>query len=201
MRAFDYIIVGAGSAGRVLAHRLSADPDVSVLLIEAGDRDTNPLIAMPRGYAELGTEAGQQAAALQHQQTRRGPLDIDANYLSTEHDRTTSVDVFRTIRRLFATDPLAERIGHETVPGPGVQTDQEIIDAGLTLGSSGYHTMGTCAMGPHDDDVVDPRLRMRGVSGLRIMDASVLPTMVSGNLNGPVSALARRAADFILQPV
>jgi choline dehydrogenase-like flavoprotein len=126
------------------------------------------------------------------------PLDIDANYLATEHDRTTALDVFRGMRRMFATSPLAERIERETIPGDGVQTDQEIIDAALTVGGSGYHTVGTCAMGPNDDDVVDPRLRVRGVTNLRVVDASVLPTMVSGNLNGPVSALAWRAADFIV---
>jgi choline dehydrogenase len=126
------------------------------------------------------------------------PLDIDANYLATEHDRTVSVDVFRAMRRLFATGPLAKRIERETVPGPGVQADKEIIDAGLTLGTPGYHAIGTCAMGPDDDDVVDPRLRVRGVTNLRVVDASVLPIMVAGNLNGPVSALAWRAADLIL---
>jgi choline dehydrogenase-like flavoprotein len=127
------------------------------------------------------------------------PLDIDANYFATEHDRTTAVGVFRGIRRLFATGPLADRIARETVPGHRVQADQEIIDAALTTGGCGYHAIGTCAMGPDDADVVDPRLRVRGVANLRVVDASVLPTMVSGNLNGPVSALAWRAADFIIQ--
>jgi choline dehydrogenase-like flavoprotein len=126
------------------------------------------------------------------------PPDIDANYFATEHDRTTSLDVFRAIRALFATEPLASRIVCETVPGPSVVSDEEIIDAGLALGGCGYHTIGTCAMGPNDDDVVDPRLRVRGVTNLRVVDASVLPIMVSGNLNGPVSALAWRAADLIL---
>jgi choline dehydrogenase len=127
------------------------------------------------------------------------PLDIDANYFATEHDRTTAVGVFRAIRRLFATGPLAERIEHETIPGDGVQGDEEIIDAGLATGGCGYHAIGTCAMGPDDDDVVDPELRVRGVTNLRVVDASILPIMVSGNLNGPVSALAWRAADFILE--
>jgi choline dehydrogenase len=125
-------------------------------------------------------------------------LDIDPNYLATAHDRETSVGVVRGLRRLFATEPLATRIVHETVPGPGVQGDQEIIDAGLDLGGCGYHAIGTCAMGPNDDDVVDPQLRVRGVTNLRVVDASVLPTMVSGNLNGPVSAIAWRASDLIL---
>jgi choline dehydrogenase-like flavoprotein len=127
------------------------------------------------------------------------PLDIDANYFATEHDRATAVDVFRAMRRLFASEPLAKRIEHETVPGHAVQTDQEVIDAGLAMGGCGYHAIGTCAMGPDDDDVVDARLRVRGVSNLRVVDASVLPIMISGNLNGPVSALAWRAADFIAE--
>jgi choline dehydrogenase-like flavoprotein len=103
------------------------------------------------------------------------------------------------VDRLFTTTPLAERIERETVPGPAVQTDQEIVDAGLVMGGCGYHAIGTCAMGPDDHDVVDPRLRVRGVTNLRLVDASVLPIMVSGNLNGPVTALAWRAADFIAE--
>lgn len=126
------------------------------------------------------------------------PLDITPAYYATDHDRTTSVDVFRGIRRLFATTPLATRIEHETAPGHDVNTDAEIIDAGLVEGSCGYHASGTAAMGPSDDDVVDSRLRVRGVDNLRIVDASVLPIMISGNLNGPISALAWRAADYIL---
>lgn len=73
-----------------------------------------------------------------------------------------------------------------------------IIDAALDKGYCGYHAVGTCAMGPSDDDVVDPSLRVRGVHNLRVMDCSVMPTMVSGNLNGPAIAMAWRAADLIL---
>jgi choline dehydrogenase len=118
------------------------------------------------------------------------PLDIDPNYYATEHDRTTAVSVFRAMRRLFASGSLRRWIERETVPGHGVQSDQEIIDAALTTGSAGYHAIGTCAMGPNDDDVVNPRLRVRGVTDLRVVDASVRPIMISGDLNGPVSALA-----------
>lgn len=127
------------------------------------------------------------------------PLDIDPGYLRTDHDRATSVDVFRAVRRLFATAPLADRVAHETAPGRTVRTDQEIIDAGLATGTCAYHASGTAAMGPDHDDVVDARLRVRGVTGLRVVDASVLPIMVSGNTNGPITALAWRAADQVLE--
>lgn len=77
-------------------------------------------------------------------------------------------------------------------------TDDELVDSALDGGYCGYHAVGTCAMGPGDDAVVDDRLRVRGVDGLRVVDCSVLPTMVAGNLNGPIMAVAWRAADFIL---
>ena len=86
----------------------------------------------------------------------------------------------------------------ETVPGPGVQSDDDVMEANLADGYCGYHAIGTCAMGPNDSDVVDPDLRVRGVENLRIMDCSVLPVMVAGNLNGPMMAMAGRAADLIL---
>jgi choline dehydrogenase len=126
------------------------------------------------------------------------PPDIVANYLTSEHDRRVGVAVFRRMRELFATNPIAKRITVETLPGPSVRDDEEIIDAALEHGYCGYHAMGTCAMGPHDDDVVDAQLRVRGVANLRIVDASVLPVMLSGNLNGPVMAIAWHAADLIL---
>ena len=86
----------------------------------------------------------------------------------------------------------------ETRPGSAVQSDDEVVDAALDQGYCGQHAVGTCAMGPNDDDVVDPSLRVRGVDKLRIMDCSVMPTMVSGNLNGPAMAMAWHAADLIL---
>jgi len=79
-----------------------------------------------------------------------------------------------------------------------VEDDDRIIDAGLEHGYCGYHTIGTCAMGTADSDVVDSQLRVRVVDNLRVMDASVLPVMVAGNLNGPIMAMAWRAADLIL---
>ncbi|MBG0857140.1 GMC family oxidoreductase N-terminal domain-containing protein [Streptomyces spinoverrucosus] len=126
------------------------------------------------------------------------PLTITPNYYGSEHDRTVGTALFRRMRELFETVPIADRITAETLPGSETRDDREIIDAGLEHGRCGYHAIGTCAMGPAETDVVDPELRVRGVQGLRVVDCSVLPTMVSGNLNGPIMAMAWRAADLVL---
>lgn len=125
------------------------------------------------------------------------PVRIDPNYLGTEYDRAATANLLRRMRAIFEQSPLAEHVSHETYPGPAVQSDEELVDAALDGGYCGYHATGTCAMGPSDDDVVDNQLRVRGVDGLRVVDCSVLPTMVAGNLNGPMMAMAWRAADFI----
>src|SRR5690606_9629100 len=108
------------------------------------------------------------------------PLDIDPGFLITTHDRENGAALFRTMRRLFSQSPVADHLVAETRPGADVSSDQAIIDSALTQGYCGYHAIGTCAMGPEDDDVVDSALRVRGVRNLRIMDCSVMPTMVSG---------------------
>jgi choline dehydrogenase len=125
------------------------------------------------------------------------PPEVTAEYYTTDHDRQVGVGLFRKMRELFAAAPIAKRIDHETLPGRAVVDDQAIIDAALEHGYCGYHAIGTCAMGPADDDVVDAQLRVRGVDGLRVMDASVLPLMVSGNLNGPVMVMAARLAQML----
>jgi choline dehydrogenase len=126
-------------------------------------------------------------------------LQIEPNYFTTDHDRKTGANVMRRMREIFEQSPIAERISHEMFPGDRAQSDDEIIDSALDGGFCGYHAVGSCAMGPDDDDVVDSALKVRGVDSLRVVDCSVMPTMVAGNLNGPVMAMAWRAADFILQ--
>lgn len=126
------------------------------------------------------------------------PVRIDPNYLGTDYDRQTTANLLRKMRSIFEQSPLAEHIVRETYPGPDVHSDADLIDAALDGGYCGYHATGTCAMGPSDDAVVDHQLRVRGVENLRVVDCSVMPTMVSGNLNGPMMAMAWRGADFIL---
>jgi choline dehydrogenase-like flavoprotein len=125
------------------------------------------------------------------------PPEIEPRFFTTGHDREKGAALFRTMRRLFGESPIADYLVGETRPGTEVVTEQAIIDAALDGGYCGYHAVGTCAMGPADDDVVDSSLRVRGVHNLRVVDCSVMPTMVSGNLNGPAMAMAWRAADLI----
>ncbi|KQY06923.1 GMC oxidoreductase [Mycobacterium sp. Root135] len=129
----------------------------------------------------------------------KSPSDIDPNFFDTDYDRSVTIALFSKMRQLFAQDPIASLISHETTPGADVVSDDGIIDAALDKGYCGYHAVGTAAMGPRDDDVVDSRLRVRGVEHLRIVDCSVMPTMVSGNLNGPMMAMAWRAAELMTE--
>ncbi|MBX7433899.1 GMC family oxidoreductase N-terminal domain-containing protein [Mycobacterium sp. Y57] len=126
------------------------------------------------------------------------PLRIDPNYLGSDYDRETIAHLQRKMRAIFEQSPIADRVSRETYPGRSVDSDAELVDAALDGGYCGYHAIGTCAMGPGDDDVVDGRLRVRGVDRLRVVDCSTMPTMVAGNLNGPMMAMAWRAADLIL---
>jgi choline dehydrogenase-like flavoprotein len=127
------------------------------------------------------------------------PARICPNYLTADIDRHTSVAMVRYMRKLLQQPSLRPYLDKEITPGPAVQSDAEIIDAFGRCGQSGYHAAGTCKMGTDAMSVVDERLRVRGVDGLRVVDLSVFPTMISGNTNGPVMALAWRAAQLILE--
>ncbi|AMG35604.1 GMC family oxidoreductase [Achromobacter xylosoxidans] len=126
---------------------------------------------------------------------------MQPNYLSTELDRRMTVAAVKYARRLAATEPLAGLMKREFRPGPDVQSDDEILHFCREYGATIFHPSGTAKMGPRSDPmaVVDERLRVHGVSGLRVVDCSIMPTLVSGNTNVPVVMLAERAADFILQ--
>ena len=122
---------------------------------------------------------------------------IDARFLETETDRAAVAPVLGIARTVLAEPPTAALIGAEEFPGPSVGTGRETIGYSLATGTGIYHAVGSAAMGPDDDDVVDARLRVRGVEGLRIADASVLPVQVSGNTAAPAMLVGYRAADLI----
>lgn len=124
---------------------------------------------------------------------------IRANYLATERDRQTMIEGFRWARRIAAAPALAEIVAVEHRPGPAVQSDDEILDYIRTTGSSIYHPSGTCRMGPDPSRgaVVDSRLRVHGLTGLRVADCSIMPRLVSGNTNAAAIMIGERAARFI----
>lgn len=125
------------------------------------------------------------------------PLLIEPNYLAHEKDRAISVSIVRFIRTLFAQPQLAAFQATETWPGAAAVTDDEIIDAFHRMGGAGFHAAGTCRMGPDEKSVVGADTRVRGVDGLRVVDISIMPQLVSGNTNAPAMAMAWRAAELI----
>jgi len=123
---------------------------------------------------------------------------IQPNYLTAELDRLTLIATVRYMREIYRQRPLQVYLEKETLPGPAYQSDDEILDIAKKTGSTVFHAAGTCKMGNDALAVVDSRLRVKGVSGLRVVDASVMPTLVSGNTNAAVMAIAWRGADLIL---
>jgi choline dehydrogenase len=119
------------------------------------------------------------------------------NYLSTEYDRTMMLAGMKLTRKVMATRAFAAYVAAEYKPGPSVQADDEILSYVRTAGTTGFHPCGTCRMGEDADAVVDARLRVRGVHALRVVDASVMPTLVSGNTNAATIMIAEKAADMI----
>jgi choline dehydrogenase len=122
---------------------------------------------------------------------------IRYNYLATENDRRVMVEGLKFIRRIAATAPLREYVVAEEFPGARVQSDEDWLALCREAGDTVFHPTSTCRMGTEARAVVDPRLRVRGVEGLRVVDASVMPAVPSGNINAAVLAVAEKAADLI----
>jgi choline dehydrogenase len=123
---------------------------------------------------------------------------IRLNVLATDADLATARRGVRLARRIYATPPQSALVARECAPGVAVQSDADLnayirARAGVT-----QHPVGTCAMGVDSAAVLDPQLRVRGIAGLRVVDASVMPTVPGGNTNGAVMMIAERAADLIL---
>jgi choline dehydrogenase len=125
---------------------------------------------------------------------------IRYNYLATENDRRVMVEGLKIARRIAAAAPLSGYIVREEFPGLAVQTDDELLDVVRQTGETVFHPTSTCRMGTDERSVVDSQLRVRGLQGLRVVDASVMPAVVSGNTNAAVIAIAEKAADLIANP-
>jgi choline dehydrogenase len=124
---------------------------------------------------------------------------IHANYLSDERDHPVVIGGIKVARRIAAAPALAKHIESEFIPGPDYRTDAELLDVARKFSQSIYHPAGTCKMGSDALAVVDERLKVRGIGRLRVVDASIMPELVSGNTNAPVIMIAEKAADMILE--
>jgi choline dehydrogenase-like flavoprotein len=122
---------------------------------------------------------------------------IQPNYGAVESDQALMVDMMRYVRRLVAQPALARYRLQETRPGPDYESDAELREAHRKMGYTNYHAVGTCRIGRDAASALDPALKVRGVSGVRVIDASIFPFMPAGNTNAPVMAAAWRAADLI----
>ena len=127
------------------------------------------------------------------------PVKIRQNFLATQGDRRTIRDGLKLVRRICATPPLDAFAARELAPGTDVQSDEALDSYIRATAATAHHPLGTCKMGPDSDllAVVDPELRVRGIHGLRVVDASVMPDLVGGNINAVVIMIAEKAADLI----
>ena len=127
------------------------------------------------------------------------PPEIRINYLASEVDRTTNVEGLKIVRKILHAPALAPYVIEEIDPGSKITSDEALLAYCRARGTTIYHPTSTCRMGSDPLAVVDQRLRVRGVDGLRVIDASVMPDLVSGNTNAPVIMIAEKASELILQ--
>ena len=207
----NYVVRGKGPMARgaaeaiafVKAHPQSVRPDTQIMF--------NPY-SLKASSDEIGFEAepGMQCysyilrpqsegSALVTSADPAAPLAIDPAYLDAPIDREVAVAGTRAIRRIMEQEALKPFVVGETEATAGAQSDEDILALYRNTGHSGYHACGTAAMGPEATDVVDHRLRVRGVSGLRIVDCSIFPQIPAGNTNAPAMAAAWRLAQMIIE--
>lgn len=164
---------------------------------------------LPTGSVEVDNYPGVSASVYNMRPASKGqitlksadPLQAPAfnpNYLGDPADVDVMLSGLHTIRRIYASEPLASRILSEIAPGSGVATDEQLIDYMEREGQCAFHPAGSCKMGNDDMSVVDAALRVRGVERLRVIDASIMPTVTSGNTNAPSVMIGEKGADLIL---
>ena len=122
---------------------------------------------------------------------------ITPNYLSDPADARVLAAGMRFARNIFAAPAIAQHSVEETIPGPDIRTDEELTYYARNFGNTIYHPVGTCRMGQGPSAVVDERLRVHGIAGLRVIDASIMPTLTTGNTNAPTIMIGEKGAAMI----
>ncbi|KAJ56287.1 choline dehydrogenase [Actibacterium mucosum KCTC 23349] len=195
------LTVGAGQVGGAACSKFAKNgrPDLQLFVMPLSvDKPGKPL----HRYAGFTTSFWQC-----HPESRgsieiagRDPFAdpiIRTNYLSSELDQNVMIEGLRMVRAIYNRPEFRGRWKHEIIPGAAHQSDAELLDAIRRVAATVYHLVGTCRMGRDDTAVVDPELRVKGVEGLRVVDASVMPKITSANTNAPTFMIAEKAADLI----
>ena len=182
-----------------------ASPDIQFHILPA----TMDVDKLAQGKMMLESQPGLTIAPCQVRPESRGSIHIKSadatvyptiipNYLANSLDQEVAIASLKWARKIAEQPALARWVDHEMRPGPDFTTDEGLLEYARAAGTTIYHPVGTCQMGHGANAVVDPQLRVRGVSNLRVIDASIMPRLVSGNTNAPTIMIAERAADHIL---
>ena len=178
----------------------SATPDIQALFASAS--------YAPGSKRQLDTKPGMTSGVWQMRPESRGTVEaqstdprvqpkINPNYLAEDRDRRTIIAGLRMARDWFNAPALKQYLVAETSPGPDVQTDDEFLAYARGIGTTVFHATCSCRMGPDPMSVVDDRLRVHGMESLRVIDASVMPSVTSTNTNAPTIMIAEKGADML----
>ncbi|MSP97600.1 MAG: FAD-dependent oxidoreductase [Betaproteobacteria bacterium] len=197
-----YFAIPALSAGCFLrAHPSAATPDIQASLALYSVQNIGDAVHPFSGVTAVCTLLRPESRGfvrIKSADPRQAPA-IHPNYLAAEKDCATMLAGLRALRRIVQAPAMAQHIAAEVEPGPGCESDDELLDFIRRRGSTVYHPVSTCRMGQDDRAVVDARLRVRGCAGLRVIDASIMPTLVSGNTNATAIMIAEKGADMVLE--
>jgi choline dehydrogenase len=200
MRRGDLTVTAISAGCFVRAHPASETPDSQCsIALFSGDSIGGALHAFPgvTGVCTLLRPESRGFVRIKSPDPRHAPA-INPNYLATQKDRETVVAGVKVLRRIFRMPAMARHIAHEIEPGDQCDNDGDLLDFIRRRGSTTYHPVGTCRMGQDRNAVVDERLRVRGFAGLRVVDASIMPAVVSGNTNAAAIMIGEKGADMIL---
>ncbi len=181
------------------SHPGAAAPDVQFLFQTFSHDEYDAGLHKFSGFANVVCPVRPQSRGylrLRSADPRAMPV-MQPNYLSADYDRRVLVDGVKLARRVAAVGPITDHIVEEFAPGSGVTSDDEILAYCRETGLSIAHQVGTCKMGTDPMAVVGPDLRVHGIAGLRVVDASIMPALISGNTNAPTIMIAEKAADMI----